>query len=83
MSKYIDVLLVEEADGTPHVVTAPGCTANDGNVVAFSGTLGTVMRRAYMDTEEEAYAILSAMVPIHEAGAVYVSRYEKENKNAP
>ena len=83
MSKYADVLLVEETDGTPHVVTAPGCTANEGNVVAFDGTMGTVVRRAYMDTGEEAYAILSKMIPIHEADAVYISRYEKENKNAP
>ena len=83
MSKYVDVLLVEETDGTPHVVTAPGCTANEGNVVAFNGTMATVVRRAYMDTSEDAYAILSAMIPTYEADAVYISRYEKESKNAP
>ena len=82
MSKYIDVLLVEDLDGTPHVVTAPGCTAEKVDAVAFNGTMGTVIHKAYMNPEKEEYAILAAMVPIYEADAVYILRYEKENGDA-
>ena len=82
MSKYIDVLLVEDPDGTPHVITAPGCTAEKGYAVAFNGTMGTVIHKAYMNPEKEEYAILAAMVPIYEADAVYIPRYEKENGDA-
>ena len=82
MSKYVDVLLVEESDGTPHVVSAPGCTADLGHAVAFNGTMGTVARKAYMDTESEEYAILSAMIPVHPADATYSPRYERESGDA-
>lgn len=82
MSKYMDVLLVEDPDGKPYVVTAPGCTAEVSNVVAFDGTMGTVVQRAYMDVESEEYIILSSVTPIHEADVVYFVRYEKEKKDA-
>lgn len=83
MSKYADVLLVEEPDGTPHVVIAPGCTSDVGHAVAFNGTMGTIVRKVYMDTESEEYAILSAMIPVHPADATYSPRYERKADDAP
>ena len=83
MDKYIDVLLVEDSDGTPYVVTAPRCTADEGYAVAFNGTMGTVKCKALMSPNEEEYTILSAMIPTYEADAVYIPRYVKENSDAP
>lgn len=79
MFKYIGVLLVEDSDGKPYVVTAPAYKADVGQIATFDGHVGKVVKYANMDPEKEEFAILSAMLPIHEADGLYDPRYVKED----
>ena len=82
MYRYIGVLLVEELDGTPFVVKAPPYKADVGQIVTFGDHTGKVVKCATMNPESEEYAILSAVIQIQEADALYAPRYVKEEENA-
>lgn len=82
MFRYIGILLVEELDCTPYVVKAPAYTAEVGQIVTFGDHTGKVVQCATMDPDSEEYAIMSAVIQIHEADALYAPRYVKEEENA-
>lgn len=79
MYKYIDLLLVEDSDGIPYVVIAPPYKSHEGQLAVFDGHVGKVVKRDTVNSEDDTYAILSAMLPIHEADGLYDPRYVKED----
>ena len=82
MYRFIGVLLVEDSDGKPHVVTAPAYKAAVGQLATFDGNIGKVVKCATVDPDSEEYAIMSAMIPMHEADGLYYLRYEKGDEDA-
>ena len=82
MYKYTGVLLVEDSDGIPHVVTAPPYKASEGQLAVWDGNVGKVVKCATMKMDSEEYAILTAMLPVQEADGLYDPRYLKDEENA-
>ena len=84
MKKYIDLLLVEDEAKCQHLVSAPTCKASDGSIVRFAdGAMGTVTKKAFMDSEGEAYDLISSMLPVFNAEAIYAPAWKKEDADAP
>ena len=80
-TKYVDMLLVEREDGTPAVVIAPISAATEGDIVIFgSGQQATVARSEWIDPETALYAIISAVVPVHEAERIYSHKLKWEKR---
>ena len=83
-SIFISVLLVEEADGTPSVVTAPAHRVTAGDIVTFGNRTAKVVKVATVDPKDEVCAILSAIISVHEADCLYAPSYITEaEKDAP
>ena len=82
-SHFISVLLVEEADGTPAVVTAPAHLAAIGDIVTFGDHTAKVVNGATVDPDDEICAILKALVPVHTADCLFSPVYTKGEDDAP
>ena len=84
MKKYIDLLLVEDEENTLHLVSAPSHHATPGCIVRFmGGATGTVVKTAWIDSEDETYDLIASIHPIFEAEAIYRPAWKKEEPDAP
>ncbi|MBE6977630.1 MAG: hypothetical protein E7438_03200 [Ruminococcaceae bacterium] len=84
MKTYIDLLLVEDEENTQHLVSAPSHEATPGCIVRFmGGATGTVVKKAWIDDEDETYDLIASIHPIFEAEAIYRPAWKKEEPDAP
>lgn len=82
-NKYIDLLLVENTDGGMALVVADALQADIGMLVEFDkGKVGRIVRKAWGgEREGEVHNLVSALVSVYEAEAVYFRSWQKEDRN--
>lgn len=82
-SKYIDLLLIEKADGSMALVVADAHKAEVGSLVEFDdGKVGRVVMKAWIgERGGEVHNLVSALVPVNEAEAVYFRSWQKEDND--
>ena len=84
MGKFINLLLVERADGTPAVVSAPYGTGSEGDLVIFgdpSHDIGMVVLRAGDREDSPMAQFLNAITTVYSAQQIFHPGYSKEDND--
>lgn len=80
MTKFVDILLAENANGNIRTFVAPTSTANVGDVVLHDGDLFTVIASAWFDVGDDKYPILEGSTTLYTPDKILAIRWEKKDE---
>lgn len=82
-NNYIELLMVKTDDQSMHLVKAPAHEAFVGSLVRFAGgKLGEVVKKAWMQENDEVHQLFAVTAPIFDAEAIYRPQWSKEAADA-
>ena len=76
-SKYVDILLTQNAKGETRTFVVPTSTAHEGYLVLHNGELFTVINRAWFDLNGDKYPILEGSATLHAPDKILAVKWEK------
>lgn len=81
-SRCVDVLLAQSSNEALRTFVLPSYKANVGDLLLHDGVLFTVIRRGWMDTTSDAYAVLEGSTTLYVPDKVLSVRWRKEDEDA-
>ena len=81
-SRCVDVLLAQSSNEALRTFVLPSYTANVGDFLLHDGVLFKVIRRGWMDTTSDAYAVLEGSTTLYVPDKVLTVRWRKEDEDA-
>lgn len=81
-SRCVDVLLAQSSNEVLKTFVLPSYKANVGDLLLHDGALFTVIRRGWMDTDSDAYAVLEGSTILYVPDKVLSVRWRKEDEDA-
>lgn len=77
-SRCVDVLLAQSSNEALRTFVLPSYKANVGDLLLHDGVLFTVIRRGWMDTGSDAYAVLEGSTTLYVPDKVLSVSWAKE-----
>ena len=77
-SRCVDVLLAQSSNEALRTFVLPSYKANVGDLLLHDGVLFTVIRRGWMDTTSDAYAVLEGSTTLYVPDKVLSVSWAKE-----
>lgn len=81
-SRCVDVLLARSSNEVLKTFVLPSYKADEGDMLLHDGVLFTVIRRGWMDTTSDAYAVLDGSTTLYVPDKVLSVRWRKEDEDA-
>lgn len=81
-SRCVDVLLAQSSNEVLKTFVLPSYKADEGDMLLHDGVLFTVIRRGWMDTTSDAYAVLEGSTTLYVPDKVLSVRWRKEDEDA-
>lgn len=81
-SRCVDVLLARSSNEALRTFVLPSYKADEGDMLLHDGVLFTVIRRGWMDTTSDAYAVLEGSTTLYVPDKVLSVRWRKEDEDA-
>lgn len=81
-SRCVDVLLAQSSNEALRTFVLPSYKADVGDILLHDGVLFTVIRRGWMDTTSDAYAVLEGSTTLYVPDKVLSVRWRKEDEDA-
>lgn len=81
-SRCVDVLLAHSRNEALRTFVLPSYKADEGDMLLHDGVLFTVIRRGWMDTTSDAYAVLEGSTTLYVPDKVLSVRWRKEDEDA-
>lgn len=80
--RSVDVLLAQSSNEALRTFVLPSYKADEGDMLLHDGVLFTVIRRGWMDTTSDAYAVLEGSTTLYVPDKVLSVRWRKEDEDA-
>ena len=80
--RSVDVLLARSSNEVLKTFVLPSYKADVGDMLLHDGVLFTVIRRGWMDTTSDAYAVLEGSTTLYVPDKVLSVRWRKEDEDA-
>ena len=80
--RSVDILLARSSNEALRTFVLPSYKANEGDLLLHDGVLFTVIRRGWMDTTSDAYAVLEGSTTLYVPDKVLSVRWRKEDEDA-
>lgn len=80
--RSVDVLLARSRNEVLKTFVLPSYKADEGDMLLHDGVLFTVIRRGWMDTTSDAYAVLEGSTTLYVPDKVLSVRWRKEDEDA-
>ena len=81
-TKFVDVLLAQDANGYTRTFVMPTSTAYVGDLILHEGKLFTIINSSWIDVNGDLYPILEGSTTLYTPDKVLNSRWEKEDQEA-
>lgn len=78
----VDVLLAQSSNEVLKTFVLPSYKADVGDLLLHDGVLFTVIRRGWMDTTSDAYAVLDGSTTLYVPDKVLSVKWRKEDEDA-
>lgn len=80
--RCVDILLAQSSNEVLKTFVLPSYKADVGDLLLHDGVLFTVIRRGWMDTTSDAYAVLEGSTTLYVPDKVLSVRWRKEDEDA-
>lgn len=80
--RCVDILLAQSSNEVLKTFVLPSYKADEGDMLLHDGVLFTVIRRGWMDTTSDAYAVLEGSTTLYVPDKVLSVRWRKEDEDA-
>lgn len=80
--RSVDVLLARSSNEVLRTFVLPSYKADIGDMLLHDGVLFTVIRRGWMDTRSDAYAVLEVSATLYVPDEVLSVKWRKEDEDA-
>lgn len=80
--RSVDVLLARSSNEVLKTFVLPSYKADVGDMLLHDGVLFTVIRRGWMDTTSDAYAVLEGSTTLYFPDKVLSVKWRKEDEDA-